>query len=101
MAVKVTLTAELYHPFWPGVPDRLMLVLGGLGEVTDMEPLVPVIELVTVSVAVIVCEPTVVNVAVKVPVPAESWEFEGSDPAEVEVKCAIPAYPVAKLPYVS
>lgn len=68
-----------------------MLVVGGPAETTEMEPLVPVIELVSVSVAVIVCEPPVVRVTVKVPVPAESVESLGKVPAEVEVKCTLPA----------
>jgi hypothetical protein len=68
-----------------------MLVAGGAAETTEMEPLVPAIELVTVSVAVIVCEPPVVRVTVKVPVAAESEESLGRVPAEVEVKCTLPA----------
>ena len=52
---------------------------------------VPVIEAVTVSVAVIVWLPTVFNVAEKVPVPLVSVEFAGSTAwASVLVKCTVP-----------
>ena len=49
------------------------------GAVTLMPLLVPVIELVTVSVAVIVCVPEVFSVALKVPVPLLSVLLAGSD----------------------
>src|SRR5437762_219964 len=59
---------------------------------------VPVIEGVTVSVAVIVCDPAVLRVALKVPVPLVRVELTGSVAApSVEVKCTVPAYPVAVL----
>jgi hypothetical protein len=52
---------------------------------------VPVIEAVTVSVAVIVWPPVVLSVAEKVPVPFVSVEFAGSTAwLSVLVKCAVP-----------
>jgi hypothetical protein len=52
---------------------------------------VPVIETVTVSVAVIVWLPTVFSVAEKVPVPLASVELAGSTAwPSVLVKCAVP-----------
>ena len=59
---------------------------------TVMLPLVPVIEEVTVSVLVIVREPTVFKVALKVPTPLVNVESEGSTAcASLLVKCAVPA----------
>jgi hypothetical protein len=61
-------------------------------------PDVPVIEAVTVSVAVIDCEPFVFSVAEKVPTPFVSVEFAGKVAApSLLVKCTIPAYAVAIL----
>ena len=63
---------------WPGA-DRLMTFE------------VPVIEALTVSVAVMVWLPTVFNVAEKVPVPLVSVELAGSAAwASVLVKCTVP-----------
>ena len=59
---------------------------------------VPVIELLTVSVAVIDSDPAVFNVAEKVPTPAVSVEFAGNVAwASLDVKCAMPVYPLAVL----
>ena len=53
---------------------------------------VPVIELFTESVAVIVCVPDVFSVAENVPVPLVSVAFAGSVAAPSElVKCTVPA----------
>ena len=52
---------------------------------------VPVIELAVVSVAVMVCPPTVFSVAEKVPLPFISVELVGSKAlASVLVKCTVP-----------
>ena len=65
-------------------PDELVF--------TVMFPLVPVIEEVTVSVLVIVREPTVFKVALKVPTPLVNVESEGGTAcASLLVKCAVPA----------
>ena len=70
--------------------------------VTLMEPLVPVMLPDTVSVAVIVLLPTVLSVALNVPLPLVSVELAGSTAApSVLVKCTVPAYPVAVLPWAS
>jgi hypothetical protein len=65
---------------------------------TSIEFEVPVIEAVTVSVAVINWRPTVFSVAEKVPIPFVSNELAGSTAwASVLVKCAVPEYPLATL----
>ena len=62
--------------------------------VTSMRFDVPVIELFTVSVAVMVWLPVVVSVAAKVPVPFVKVELPGSFAApSVLVKCAVPVWP--------
>jgi hypothetical protein len=59
---------------------------------TAMALLVPVIEAVTVSVAVIVLLPDVFSVALNVPMPLVSVALAGSTAApSVLVKCAVPA----------
>ena len=71
------------------------LVFGAAGQAarTAMFALVPVIELVTVSVAVMVWFPGVAKVTGNMPTPAGSVESAGSVmvPKSVLVKCAIPA----------
>ena len=59
---------------------------------TVIVPLVPVIELVTVSVAVMVWLPPVASVALNVPVPLLSVELAGNtaEPSLL-VKCTVPA----------
>ena len=66
--------------------------------VTEMTPDVPVMEEVTVSVAVIVWFPVVPSVAENVPVPLVNVELAGNvaEPSLL-VKCTVPAYPVAVL----
>jgi len=55
-------------------------------------PDVPVIADETVSVALIVCDPAVFKVALKVPVPLVSVELDGNTPrASVPLKCTVPA----------
>jgi hypothetical protein len=59
---------------------------------TRMLPDVPVIDDVTLSVAVIVCVPPVIRVALNVPVPAVSTEFAGRVAApSLPEKCTVPA----------
>jgi hypothetical protein len=69
-----------------------------VGPVTLMLPDVPVMEEVTVSVAVIVCVPVVSSVAENVPVPLVNVALAGSvaEPSLL-VKCTVPLYPVAVL----
>jgi hypothetical protein len=68
------------------------------GELTVIVPDVPVIAVVSESVAVIVCGPAVFSVAENVPTPFVSVEFAGNVAApSVLVKCAVPGYPVAVL----
>src|SRR3974390_3348712 len=63
-----------------------------------MEPDVPVIDDVTVSVAVIVWLPAVFKVALKVPTPLVRVAFAGRTAApSLDVKCTVPVYPVAVL----
>src|SRR5258708_13744741 len=58
--------------------------------------LVPVIDAVTVSVAVIVWLPAVSSVALNVPTPLTTAEFTAKLPAPSQlVKCTVPAYPTA------
>ena len=58
---------------------------------TEIEPEVPVIEAVSMSVAVMVWCPSVFSVAKKSPVPLDRVEFAGSDAwASVLVKCTVP-----------
>src|SRR4051812_3197947 len=65
---------------------------------TTIALLVPVTELVTVSVAVIVWLPTVFSVAEKVPVPLVNVESAGNTATpSVLVKCTVPAYAVGLL----
>ena len=60
--------------------------------------LVPVIDEVTVSVPVIVRGPTVFSVAENVPTPLASVVFAGRTACpSFDVKCTVPAYPVAVL----
>jgi hypothetical protein len=63
-----------------------------------MLPLVPFIEDITVSVPVIVSVPAVVNVALKILVPAVNVVSTGSVPLELLVKCTVPPYVVTVLP---
>ena len=59
---------------------------------------VPVIDAFTVSVAVIVCAPLVLSVALKVPTPLVSVALAGRIAApSVLVKCTVPAYAGATL----
>ena len=70
-----------------------------LGE-TVIALVAPVIDAVTVSVAVIICVPAVFSVTppTNVFTPLVSVEFTGSTAAPSdEVKCTVPAYPVATL----
>jgi hypothetical protein len=63
---------------------------------TVMLPEVPVIDGVTVSVAVIVCVPLVFSVTEKVATPLVRVEFVGSTACpSLLVKCTVPEYPVA------
>ena len=72
------------------------------GALTVIVPEVPVMDPVTVSVAVMVCGPLVFSVAEKVLTPAVSVEFNGKAAApSLLVKCTVPGYPVAVLPNVS
>ena len=65
---------------------------------TATRPLVPLMELVTVSVAVMVRLPAVFSVAENVPAPLVSVLSAGSTAcASPLVKCTIPVYPVAVL----
>ena len=67
-------------------------------DVTEMLPDVPVIDDVTVSVAVIVWFPAVFNVAENVPTPLVSVESAGNvAKPSLLVKCTVPAYPVEVL----
>jgi hypothetical protein len=60
-------------------------------ELTVMPPDVPVIEAVTVSVAVIVCDPAVFSVAENVSTPFVSVELAGNTAAaSLLVKCTVP-----------
>ena len=69
--------------------------VGPVTVLTVMVLEVPVIEAVTVSVAVIVCGPAVFNVAWKFPTPLVSVALAGRVAApSVLVKCTVPAYPV-------
>jgi hypothetical protein len=63
---------------------------------TAIAPEVPVIDGVTVSVAVIVCEPAVFSVAENVPAPFVNVAFAGNTACpSLLVKCTKPAYDVA------
>ena len=65
---------------------------------TVMELDVPVMDEVTVSVAVMVRAPGVLSVTENVPVPLVNVEFAGNVAApSVLVKCTVPTYPVAVL----
>jgi hypothetical protein len=67
-------------------------------EITPIAFDVPVIVAVTVSVAVTVWLPTVLNVTEKIPVPLVSVVFAGSTAeGSVLVKCTVPVYPVTAL----
>jgi hypothetical protein len=82
----------------PAVADAGALTLKCVtaAALTAIGPLVPVIDAVTVSVAVIVWLPAVSSVALNVPTPLVSVEFAGNTAAPSElVKCTIPLYPVA------
>lgn len=69
---------------------------------TVIFPEEPVIELVTVSIAAIICVPAVFTVALNVPVPFVSAELGGSTAcASVLLNFTVPAYPVATLPKLS
>lgn len=58
---------------------------------TVIAPVMPVIEAVTVSVAVTVCVPTVFSVTEKIPVPLMSVLFAGRTACpSVLVKCTVP-----------
>ena len=62
----------------------------------------PVVELVTVSVAVIDCEPAVSRVTVKVPTPLVRPALAGRTALlSLEVILTVPVYPVAVFPYAS
>jgi hypothetical protein len=66
--------------------------------VTTIGPVVPVMLAVTVSVAVTVWLPVVLNVTGNVPVPFVSVVFAGSTAnPSVLVKCTVPVYPVVTL----
>ena len=68
---------------------------------TVMKGVVVAIEVFTVSLAVMVCVPAWISVAVKVPTPADSVELgtgRNVAPASVLVKCTVPVYPLAVLP---
>ena len=81
--------------YTPGpYPGRVLLLrAAGQAARTAMCALVPVIELVTVSVAVMVWFPGVAKVTGNMPTPAGSVESAGRVmvPKSVLVKCAIPA----------
>jgi len=77
--------------------DPAVAVLGALTEkwvaapLTLMGPEMPLIEVLTVSAAVMVCSPAVFNVAEKVPVPFVSVESAGSAAwPSVLAKCTVP-----------
>jgi hypothetical protein len=81
-----------------GVAVGVAVGVGVGAALTTIAPDVPVIELVTVSVAVIVWLPLVASVAPKVPAPFVRPLFAGNVPcASLLVKCRLPAYPVARL----
>jgi hypothetical protein len=64
--------------------------------VTVTVPDVPVIDAVTVSVAVIVCPPAVFSTAGSIITPFNSAEFAGRTAfPSLLVKCTVPVYPVA------
>ena len=69
---------------------------GACATATKLE--VPVIDELTVSVAVSVCPPAVLSVAENVPVPLASVAFAGSDAfPSLLVKWTVPEYAVAVL----
>src|ERR1700690_2866920 len=73
------------------VPAVCTVKSGVATALTAIAPAVPVIDPVTVSVAVIVLLPTVFSVAENVPTPFVSVEFAGNTAApSVLVKCTVP-----------
>ena len=87
LAVMVTLNGS---PL-PALAGAETTNLVAVGLDTLIVPDAPVIELVTVSVAVMVCAPTVFSVAGKVPVPLVKVALPGSTAMpSVLVKCTVP-----------
>ena len=74
-----------------GVVPAFAVIKVATPTLTAIVPEVPLMELVTVSVPVMVCEPTVISVAENVPTPEVNVEFGGRTAAEsVELKCTVP-----------
>ena len=86
-AVTMTLIAVPAVAVLGALTERCVAAAG----LTEIEPLVPVIELLTVSFAVTVCSPAVFNVTENVPTPLVSAASEGrvAKPS-VLVKCTVP-----------
>src|SRR5437764_10932910 len=83
------------------VPDGTVMVKDAAAAgVTVIALEVAVNDAVAVSVAVTVCNPTVLRTALKEPVPLVSVELGGrpAGAGSLEEKCTVPAYEVAVLP---
>ena len=89
---------KLNEAFCASEPGAVTLKWVAAAGLTVIVPDVPVIEEVTVSVAVIVWVPAVFSVTENVPAPLVSVELAGNVATpSLLVKCTVPLYPVAVL----